>query len=217
MGKDVFALGYVRENKYIGSFSLEHLPMTNDTVATKSLLALQEFLALPQGEGDITYELVDGEARPKMSPKRFHSRLTLALSQLLTPWAQNRGEVGIEWAITLKRQGRDWVSVPDLLYVSYSRLPGDTIEDEACPIPPELVIEIIYPDQTFGEMSAKATDYLNAGVMRIWVVDARAKTVTIFYPDARPQTKSATESLEDSLVEGLQITPQQIFQQAGIP
>ncbi|WP_096595242.1 Uma2 family endonuclease [Calothrix sp. NIES-2098] len=181
----------------------------------KSQITLQEFLALP--EEDITYELVDGEAKAKMSPKRFHSRLTGAIYTLLLLGAQNLGEVGIEWAVTLKRQGRDWVPIPDLLYVSYSRLASELIEDEPCPIPPDLVIEIISPDQSFGEMSAKATDYLDAGVMRVWVVDARAKTITIFYPDARPQTKSGEDSLEDSLFAWLQITPQQIFQQAGIP
>ncbi|MDB9305928.1 Uma2 family endonuclease [Nodularia spumigena CS-591/12] len=181
----------------------------------KSQLTLQEFLSLPFG--DITHELIDGEAKPKMAPKRYHSRLTLAISQILILWAQNRGEVGIEWAVTLKRKGRDWVPVPDLLYVSYSRLSSDVIEDEPCPIPPDLAIEIISPDQSFGQMSAKATDYLDAGVMRVWVVDARAKTVTIFYPDTRPQTKTGEDSLEDSLLEGLQITPQQIFTQAGIP
>ncbi|YAF95115.1 MAG: Uma2 family endonuclease [Nodularia sp. CChRGM 3473] len=181
----------------------------------KPQLTLKEFLALPSG--DITYELFDGEAKAKMSPKRFHSRVTGIIYTLLTLWAQNRGEVGIEWAVTLKRQGRDWVPVPDLLYVSYARLSKDVIEDEPCLIPPDLVIEIISPDQSFGQMSAKATDYLDAGVMRVWVVDARAKTVTIFYPDTRPQTKTGVDSLEDSLFEGLQITPQQIFQQAGIP
>ncbi len=181
----------------------------------KSQITLAEYLALP--EGDITYELVDGELKPKMAPKRFHSRLTLALSILLTPWAQGRGEVGIEWAVTLKRRGRDWVPVPDLLYVSYSRLNSDAIEDQPCPIPPDLAIEIISPDQSFGEMSAKATDYLEAGVLRVWVLDAKAKTVTVFYPDARPQTKTGEDSLADDLLQGLEITPQQIFQQAGIP
>ncbi|WP_373524780.1 Uma2 family endonuclease [Nostoc sp.] len=183
----------------------------------KSQITLEEFLALSEGEGDITYELVDGEAKPKMSPKRFHSRLTGTIYTLLTLCVQNRGEVGIEWAITLKRKGRDWAPIPDLLYVSYSRLNSDLIEDEPCPIPPDLVIEIISPDQSFGEMSAKAIDYLNAGVMRVWVVDAKAKTITIFYPDAPPQTKSGADILEDSLLEGLQITAEQIFQQAGIP
>jgi Uma2 family endonuclease len=183
----------------------------------KSQITLEEFLALPQGKGDISYELVDGEAKPKIAPKRFHSRLTGFLSILLTQCMENRGEVGIEWVITLKRRGRDWAPVPDLLYISYSRLNSNLIEDEACPIPPDLVIEIISPDQTFGEMSAKATDYLNAGVLRVWVVDAKAKTITIFYPDARPETKRGADILEDSLLEGLQITAEQIFQQAGIP
>ena len=40
----------------------------------KSQLTLQEFLNLPQEEGDITYELIDAQAVPKVSPKFFHSK-----------------------------------------------------------------------------------------------------------------------------------------------
>jgi Uma2 family endonuclease len=184
-------------------------------VSIKPQLTLQDFLTLP--EEDITYELVNGEAKPKMSPKRFHSRLTIALCIILTQWAENKGEVGVEWAVILKLRGRDWVPVPDVLYICYARFDSDVIENEACPIPPDLVIEIISPDQSFGDISAKATDYLDAGVMRVWVIDPKSKTVTIFYPDARPQTKRGTDSLEDPFLPGLVITPEQIFQQAGIP
>jgi Uma2 family endonuclease len=181
----------------------------------KTQLTLEEFLALPQG--DITYELINGEAVPKMSPKRFHSKLTLVLAMLLVEWAQNLGEVGIEWAVTLERNGKNWVPIPDLLYISYVLLNRDVVIDEACPIPPELAIEIISPDQTFAEMTEKATDYLQAGVLRIWVVDAKAKAITIFYPDAPPQTKRGNDNLADSLLEGIKFTPQDVFQQAGIP
>jgi Uma2 family endonuclease len=181
----------------------------------KTQLTLEEFLKLP--EGDITYELIDGEAKPKMSPKRFHSRLTLALSLLLSQWGENYGEVGIEWAVTLTRNGKSWVPVPDLLYISNSRLPDDNITDEACPVPPELVIEIISPGQIFAEMTEKAADYLQAGVLRVWVVDTKAKAITIFYPDAPPQTKRGNDTLADSLLEGITFTPQDIFQQARIP
>lgn len=40
----------------------------------KNQLTLQEFLNLPLGEGDITFELVDGQAIPKMSIRldNFH-------------------------------------------------------------------------------------------------------------------------------------------------
>jgi Uma2 family endonuclease len=179
-------------------------------------LTLEEFLALP--EGDVTY----GEAVPKykdeeMSPKFSHSLTTGALFLLLSAWAQGKGRVVIEWAIKLTRDRQDWVPVPDMTYLSYSRLAADWFADEACPVIPELVIEIISPGQTFGQMAQKATDYLEAGVSRVWVVDTRAKSITIFYPDAPPQTKQGTDNLGDSLFEGLQITSQQIFQTAGIP
>lgn len=183
-------------------------------------LTLEEFFALP--ESDITYELVDGEAIPKfrndeMSLKFCHSSTTGALFILLSAWAQGKGRVVIEWAIKLTCESLDWVLVPDLTYVSYNRLAVDWFADEACPVIPELVIEIISPGQTFGEMTEKATNYLKAGVSRVWVVDTRAKTIAIFYPDAPPQTKRGEDSLEDLLFEKLQITPQAIFQQAGIP
>lgn len=181
----------------------------------KTQLTLEEFLALP--EEDITYELIDGEAKPKMSPKRFHSKLTLALAMFLVKWAEDNGEVGIEWAVTLTSNGKDWVPIPDLLYISYIRLNRDVVIDEACPVPPDLVIEIISPDQTFAEMAEKATNYLEAGVFRVWVVDAKAKAITIFYPDAPPQTKRGNDTLADSLLEAITFTPQDIFQQAGIP
>ncbi|ELS00204.1 hypothetical protein GLO73106DRAFT_00040600 [Gloeocapsa sp. PCC 73106] len=54
-----------------------------------------------------------------LSPRqRFHSRLAVSLCLLLEDWSKKRGEVGIEWAITLKRNGEDWIPVPDLLYIS---------------------------------------------------------------------------------------------------
>jgi Uma2 family endonuclease len=39
-------------------------------VHAKGLLSLEEFLALSPDENDLTYELVDGQAVPKMSPKK---------------------------------------------------------------------------------------------------------------------------------------------------
>lgn len=182
---------------------------------TKSTLTLEEFLALP--EDDVACELVDGQALPKMSPKYFHSALQGALLILFQNWCQGRGRILSEWAIVLTRRGRDWVPVPDLTYVSFERLPAEWIKDEPCPTLPELAIEIISPGQSFGELAEKATDYLAAGVTRVWVIDSQARNITIFYPDAPPQTERGAAFLSDPLLPGLELTPQQIFQQAGLP
>ncbi|MEH2088415.1 Uma2 family endonuclease [Nostoc sp.] len=183
----------------------------------KNQLTLQEFLNLPPGEGDITYELVDGQAIPKMSPKFFHAKLTRVLLNLIEKSCEGKGEVCPEWAVALTRRGRDWMPIPDILYISYERLPANWDENEACPVPPDLVIEIISPGQTFGQMAAKAKDYLDAKVLRVWVLDGKARSITVFYPDAAPQTYMGEELLTDSLFEGLQFTVEQVFQKAKIP
>lgn len=183
----------------------------------KNQLTLQEFLNLSPEEGDITYELVNGQAIPKIQAKFFHAKLTRVLLNLIEQSCEGKGEVCPEWAVALTRRGRDWMPIPDILYISYERLPANWDENEACPVPPDLVIEIISPGQTFGQMAAKAKDYLDAKVLRVWVLDSKARSISVFYPDAAPQTYMGEELLTDSLFEGLQFTVEQVFQKAKIP
>jgi len=143
----------------------------------------------------------------------------LALSFLLEQWNQlqeKKGEIGIEWAIALKRKGKDWCPVPDLLYISNERLKQVSFENIACTIAPELVIEIISPEQSFSNLSEKAVDYLNAVFDHIWIIDSKVRKITIFYPDYPPQTKSNNDGLTDDLLPNLTLTPLQILDQAGI-
>ncbi|MBD2299814.1 Uma2 family endonuclease [Nostoc sp. FACHB-190] len=182
-------------------------------------LTVEEFLALP--EGDVTYELIDGQAVPKykndeMSPKFFHGATTGALFIILSIWAEKKGRVVVEWAIKLTRNQQDWIPIPDLTYISYNRLAADWLQDEACPVAPELVIEIISPGQTFGDMAEKATDYLNAGVSRVWVVDTKARTITVFVPASLPITYRHHQLITDDLFPELEISPNVIFQRAGL-
>ncbi|MBV9386235.1 MAG: Uma2 family endonuclease [Chroococcidiopsidaceae cyanobacterium CP_BM_ER_R8_30] len=173
------------------------------------LLTLNEFLALL--EGDTAYELVDGRVIPKMSPKFFYASAQKNLLLILERWSQGRGRVEPEWAVTLKRNGNDWVPVPDLLYISYSRLAAEWMEDAPCPVAPELVIEIISPGQSFGEMTEKATDYLAAGVLRVWVVDTKAQSITVFAPDSLPKTYRGSTAIADPLFLDLNLIAQQVF------
>ncbi|MBC7880162.1 MAG: Uma2 family endonuclease [Anaerolineae bacterium] len=180
----------------------------------RQALTLDEFLALPEGEESL--ELIDGEGVPKVSPKYFHAVLQAALLVLLGGWCRGKGRVLPEWAVALKRQSADWVPVPDLTYISYERLPRTWCKNEACPVAPELVIEIISLGQTFGQLTAKAGDYLKAGVVQVWIVDAEARSVTIFYPDRSPETFDGNQPLDTPDLVDLVLTPSQIFDQARV-
>ncbi|MBD2175880.1 Uma2 family endonuclease [Pseudanabaena sp. FACHB-1998] len=59
----------------------------------KQPLTLAEFLSLP--DLDASYELVEGEAIKKMSPKFFHSRLTASFWSELSSWSHGFGQVAI--------------------------------------------------------------------------------------------------------------------------
>ncbi len=182
--------------------------------ATSRSLSLAEFWAIPQGGQRC--ELVAGEAIPKMAPKRFHSRTQRALLRRLEAWGDARGEVGLEWSVLLQREGEPWVPIPDLLYVARDRLPPTPLGDEPCPVPPDLAVEIISPEQTFGQMVAKATDYLAAGVGRVWIVDPRAQSITVFAPAALPVTYQGDRALRDETLPGLVLTARDLFVQAGL-
>ena len=185
----------------------------------KTKLTLEEFLALP--ESDSAYEFVNGESVPKykneqMSPKFFHGSTTGALFILLSTWAQEKGRVVVEWGIKLTRNQESWIPVPDLTYVSYNRLPADWFKDEACPVIPELVIEIISPGQTFGDMIEKATYYLQAGISLVWIVDTISQTITVFTASSLPVTFRENQVISHETLPELEITPHTIFQRAGL-
>lgn len=177
-------------------------------------LTLEEFWALPPVE--TAYELVDGRAIPKVSPKQFHSMLSFALATILTRWAKSRGRVRLEWALTLQRNGNNWVPIPDLTYISYDRLPQSWNRNEACPVPPELAIEIISPGQTIKDFENKAVDYFNAGVDRVWVVDPEAVSITVLFPDGTQKQHKGDSKIVDVLFPGLELTPQLVFEEAEL-
>ena len=177
-------------------------------------LTLAEFLALP--DPDIYCEFVDGEAVPKVSPKFFHSSLQGALCFLIRVWCKGRGRVLPEWAILLKRQDKDWVSVPDLTYISYARLPKSWRRNEACPAIPELVIEIISPDRSMEEFEEKAKDYLAAGVPRVWVIDPEAILIKSFLTGGLSQVYTDNTPIVDELLPGFELTTRQIFEEAEL-
>lgn len=182
--------------------------------ATQSQMTLEEFFNSPLS-GD-RYEFVNGEAILKVAPQRFHSLTQKALLLLLEVWSRGKGEVGIEWSVTLKRHGRDWAPVPDLLYISYERLTLNSGEDGPCPIPPDLAIEIISPGQSFGQLAEKASNYIAAGVLQVWLVDPKDRSITVFLPNSVPNTYRGDRLLTTPLLPDLNLTPQQVFAQANL-
>jgi Uma2 family endonuclease len=176
-----------------------------DTLVKK--LTKAEFWAIADA-ADLTYELIDGVAVAKIPPKYFHSRTRSCLVGILDRWSDCKGRVNIGWAINLTET---YTPVPDLSYVSFDRLPAIWEENAACPVAPELAIEIISPGQTFGQMIQKASIYLNNNVLRVWIIDPSAQSLTVFYADTAPVTYTGEQLISDPIFPDLSIVTDRLF------
>ena len=174
-----------------------------------SAISLEEFIRRPEDR----CELVEGNLKAKVSPKFRHAKTQGRLYRLLDEWCETEqmGQVLPEWGVLLTRQDQDWVPIPDLTYVSYQRLSSEWEEDMPCPVVPELVIEIISPSQTFGELTEKAEDYLKAGIDRVWVVDPQARSVTVFSKEGNFETLRNNNLLTDPLLPNLNLGIAELF------
>ncbi len=71
--------------------------------------------------------------------------------------------------------------MPDVAFMSWDRLPGKTVPDEAIPeLAPDLAIEVLSAGNTKGEMERKLKDYFFAGVRLVWYIDWRRRTAEVY-------------------------------------
>jgi Uma2 family endonuclease len=62
--------------------------------------------------------------------------------------------------------------------------------------PPDLAVEIISPNDTLAEVAMKAAEYLSYGTRRVWVINPRNRTATVYRPDHEPRLIAENGSLD---------------------
>ena len=100
--------------------------------------------------------------------------------------------LGAETGFTLFRDP-DTVRAPDIAFVHRDRLP-DPASRGFVDLAPDLVVEVLSPDDRPGETLGKVGDWLQAGTRLVWVIDPERRTARIYRADGS-QT-SVTEAVE---------------------
>ena len=134
-------------------------------MATRTLISLEEYLHSAYSPDR---EYVDGEVQERNLGEYDHASLQDALLGIFrdhrTAWqVKARPELRIQVAAARFR-------VPDVTV-----LRNDHPVEQIITTPPLLCIEILSPDDRFGRMDQKITDYLDMGVRAVWVIDPLAK------------------------------------------
>jgi Uma2 family endonuclease len=146
---------------------------------------------------DKRVELVRGVLVVREPAGIRHGRVAMALARRLANHAEDRA-LGIVYAaetgFTLTHHP-DTVRAPDIAFVERERLPNPEPQGFA-DLAPDLVVEVLSPDDRPGEVLAKVADWLSAGTRLVWVLDPTRRVARVYRHDGTEQILIADQSLE---------------------
>lgn len=162
-------------------------------------------------------ELVDGQfAELKIGQEsswiagQIFLFLSLAVREANLGWVFPEG-TGFE----LRGTGDVSVRKPDTSFILKSRFPNGPAKQGYGKVLPDLVVEVVSPNDLAYEVNDKVQKWLESGVRFVWVVWPSTKTVVVHTADADPHVLHAEDELTiDELIPDLKCNVKDLFPQA---
>jgi Uma2 family endonuclease len=89
----------------------------------------------------------------------------------------------------------DRVRKPDTSFIRHGRLPGNRVPRGNVSVAPDLVVEVVSPNDLAEEVNTRVVDYLLAGVRLIWVIYPATRFVQVFRPGGVVAYRTAADEL----------------------
>ena len=153
-------------------------------MATKTLLTINDYLALEEPEG-VRYELSEGELIVRPSPSYFHNEIRDELNARLGAFVKNQKLGGVTGETDVMPAG-ETVRGPDVAFISAGRLHGIDLHKVPLPLSPDLAIEVVSENDRADDLMHKVTQYLAAGT----------RAVRLLYPSTRLAYRYVPNKLE---------------------
>jgi len=151
------------------------------TVAAEPKITPEEFLALPDKE---RFELVDGqlaEVNVSVLSSLVGGRVYYTLQNHF-----GLNDLGYVWPADLYLRcfaDPNKLRKPDVTFIAKDRLTAEILDEGYLITPPDLVVEVVSPNDLAYEIDEKVQEYLDAGVQLVWVVNPALHTVRIHRAD----------------------------------
>lgn len=171
----------------------------------------EDMLAIHDREGRL-YELIDGVLVEKAMGLR-ESYLAIVLSTILWNFVQSRNLGLVTGEAGMIRLMAGLVRIPDVAFISWSRLPDQCVPTEPVPaLAPDLAVEVLSAGNTPEEMARKRQEYFAAGVHVVWQVDPNARTVEVFTAPDQSTVLHETQTLTGGpVLPGFTLPLQELF------
>jgi Uma2 family endonuclease len=149
------------------------------TTSEESALRATESDLLRAPDDGRKRELVDGEIRVTPAGSR-HGNVAVKLAALLHGHVASHDLGYVFDSSTGFRLPGGNVRCPDIAFVARGRFEAETIPEGFSPVPPDLAVEVLSPEDRSRELLEKVGEYMDSGVRLVWVIDPRARTATIY-------------------------------------
>jgi len=180
-------------------------------VATKTLLTVEQFDQLPEEEHD-RYELDHGELVEVGSGTYQHNEIRGILEHALRAFlAAHR--VGAVIAEQEFRLGEDTVRKPDVAFIQLEKASQIDKTQSILEVVPDLIAEIVSPNDTAVQLMRKVDQYLAAGSQCVWVVYPAERKVLAHEPNDKLQVLGVGKNLEaPELIPGFTLPVAELFE-----
>jgi Uma2 family endonuclease len=168
------------------------------TATSKPLLSAEEFFAWchrPENR-DRLFELECGEVIEMSRPGERHGFVCLNVGRLLGNYAFQRRKgyaCGNDTGLILERNP-DTVRGPDVVFYEEAQRYDDLNPGYSDRLP-TLAVEVLSPNDQWGKVTRRLTDFLGRGIAVIWLVDPEGRSVILYRRDQLPQVFEGDDDL----------------------
>jgi Uma2 family endonuclease len=189
-------------------------------------MAIQERIGMPLADfirwsSEAPFELIDGQVVPRMPTVSGHNKASKRIFMLLVPFeAEGLGEVFQEATYVLT-DAPDWVRgsrIPDVMFVSAAKLKQfeESIPDaDSKPyiLVPDIAVEVVSPTDSYSDIDARVSRYLQDGVLLIWIIDPQRQKVAVHQLGSDQQANLEGDAILDggAVLPGFKVAVKEIF------
>ncbi len=169
--------------------------MSTASVTAPALLTAEQFAERP--DPGYPEELVKGRILAMPVPKPRHGEICSRTNRIFGNHAEAEdiGRVLCNDAGVITERGPDTVRGADVSFYSFASVPKGPLPEGYLDTPPELVVEVLSPSDSWPKALAKVAEYLNAGTIVVVVLDDNRRLAHVYRADGTTRVLTADEEL----------------------
>ena len=140
-------------------------------------------------------KLVRGEVVPIERPGYWHGYVVMRVCYLLSNDTESHDAGQVACCGVITERDPDTVRGADVMFHGYDRIPKGAEIVQYPTVSPNVVFEVRSPSDRWPDIHEKVTEYLQASVDCVVVLDPEDQTARLFYTDRGNETLTADDEL----------------------